>query len=665
MKQEWLSSHARNLCALCMVVLFSACSHSARRETTDEEDTAQADAGPTSQLEAAERVQTERDASVRTSKPDAADAPTLRTIVPKKLTAGDTFHVECESSPQLTAAEPSAPSFEPASAVEERAGSWRALRAGKVIVRCALQVEHETLMGEPAELMIEPGKLSKLETKLDKRELRAGDEAKVRCNGEDDFGNATTDPDITRVIMPSAAGNTLEGETLRVKRAGEYTVLCQHPRAKVAAQTIHVLPGLPSSVIISTDPVRAEQRPNETVKLIARAEDDFHNEVKDATITLAVDPADPTDSNTPARFERVTDDTFRFQEGTHAIEASVTSPTQADQPVTAHLDLHVDGGAPRIFCDAPLDGASIVSAEGHTQLTGRVADGSGIAQLTVNGEPVSVQGGSFSHEVPVAYGVNMVEITAVDGVGTRNHKLCSFSAASQWAQGVATRTLRMQLGPSAIDDRERAAPPSSIADLLQTAIESAAFHDAIDKKLQERPDLKPSSCDQSILGGCVMRSGVQYRGLELGGPPALSLQLVEGGLAGHAFLGVVDRVAQAFLLDLVLVEVAVHEHVHGVGEVRIGHFLLVEHEELELLVGLVHGLRVGAGEEVLQFHLHGGGVAAALVVLRAEHDHRVLAHHEHVAAAQFLSDFHRSVRNVFHPPPGGVSEKPFILTPYR
>ena len=52
------------------------------------------------------------------------------------------------------------------------------------------------------------------------------------------------------------------------------------------------------------------------------------------------------------------------------------------------------------------------------------------------------------------------------------------------------------------------------------------------------------------------------------------LAVVERELAGEAVLEVVERVAHVLLLDLVLVELAVHEHVHRVGEVRVRHFLL-------------------------------------------------------------------------------------------
>ena len=77
-----------------------------------------------------------------------------------------------------------------------------------------------------------------------------------------------------------------------------------------------------------------------------------------------------------------------------------------------------------------------------------------------------------------------------------------------------------------------------------------------------------------------------------------------------------------------------------IGEVAVGHFLAIEDEVFELVVSAINGFRAGTGEQVLQLHLHHGGVAAALGVFSLQHNHRFLADHHHVAGAQFLCDFH-------------------------
>lgn len=119
------------------------------------------------------------------------------------------------------------------------------------------------------------------------------------------------------------------------------------------------------------------------------------------------------------------------------------------------------------------------------------------------------------------------------------------------------------------------------------------------------------------------------------------LAVVEGHFHGHAVFQVGDGVAHVLGLDLVLVVLGVHEHIHRVGEVGVGALLLVEDDLLHLVVGLEHKFSAGAIQQVLHLHAHGGGTTAAAAVFGLQHDHRVLALHDHVAGADFLSEFHR------------------------
>jgi hypothetical protein len=86
---------------------------------------------------------------------------------------------------------------------------------------------------------------------------------------------------------------------------------------------------------------------------------------------------------------------------------------------------------------------------------------------------------------------------------------------------------------------------------------------------------------------------------------------------------------------------SVHADVHRIGEVGIGAFLLVQDDLVHLVVGLEHDFGAEVVQQALELHAHGGGVAAAAAVFGLEHDHRVFAMHDHVAGADFLSDFHK------------------------
>ncbi len=58
------------------------------------------------------------------------------------------------------------------------------------------------------------------------------------------------------------------------------------------------------------------------------------------------------------------------------------------------------------------------------------------------------------------------------------------------------------------------------------------------------------------------------------------------------------------------------------------------------LSSAVHDFSPAAGQQVPEFHLDDGGVAARFVVFGLLHDHRIPADHHDVAGADFLCDFH-------------------------
>ena len=119
------------------------------------------------------------------------------------------------------------------------------------------------------------------------------------------------------------------------------------------------------------------------------------------------------------------------------------------------------------------------------------------------------------------------------------------------------------------------------------------------------------------------------------------LAVVEHDFQFHAVFQVVQCVAHVFGFDFVLVEFGVHADVHGFSEVGVGAILLVQNDLVELVVGLKDHFGVEVGDQALELHAYGGRVAAAAAVFGLQDNHWVLAVHDDVAGADFLSDFHR------------------------
>ena len=116
--------------------------------------------------------------------------------------------------------------------------------------------------------------------------------------------------------------------------------------------------------------------------------------------------------------------------------------------------------------------------------------------------------------------------------------------------------------------------------------------------------------------------------------------VVELYFAGHAVFQVVQCVAHVFGFDFVLVEFAIHEDVHGVGEVGVGAFLVIENDLFHFVVSLEDDFGAHVAQQGFEFHAHGGRATAATGVFGFENDHGVFAVHDDVAGADFLGDFH-------------------------
>jgi hypothetical protein len=103
-----------------------------------------------------------------------------------------------------------------------------------------------------------------------------------------------------------------------------------------------------------------------------------------------------------------------------------------------------------------------------------------------------------------------------------------------------------------------------------------------------------------------------------------------------------QRVAQVLFFDFVLVVLFVHEDVQRIGEVRVGHRLLVQHDDVELVVAAEHVFQRSVGQKILHLPLVGEARAARAVDVGAQHDERLGIDHDDVADTDFFCGFHRS-----------------------
>lgn len=405
-------------------------------------------------------------------------------------------------------------------------GSYLAQRAGALEVHCvvpSLGLTDES----PAVVEITPGPAAETMAELDQDSIQAGDEVEVRCSGRDRFGNLIPGLDAEVLLTPRSEGTEIKGHDVTVRKAQAYEVVCDHPRAMPQPAELVVGPGPPEQIAIAVLPPLRAHFPGDIVNVTTNVQDRFGNPVPDLHVELSADAESDA--------ERPQEDQFRFvQEGTHRITATLPDSALDGEPLRTSVEVLIDGSAPAIRCDYPQDGLMLeADAEGKVAFRGVVADPSGVERVEVNGEPVELDADKLGVELKTEYGVNFARIEATDTVGRTASRLCAFLVAPSWLgeSEVARHAVSLSLPAAAFDDGDREDDLDSLSDLLHAALRSESLRDTVDGQLLEHPILKPSACDESILGGCILRSEVRYENVQIMGEPSVSVTLVADGIA--------------------------------------------------------------------------------------------------------------------------------------
>jgi hypothetical protein len=460
----------------------------------------------------------------------------VETVAPTSVRAGDILMVSCllvdemgESFAPPAGVEPTL-RFVPSTSVErESDGNYRAIRAGSVEVACtftSLRLTDET----PAVVQILPGPAARVVTTIEPDSITAGETATAGCEIYDAYGNFVEAETPSVRSEPADGANTFDGLTGTFQRAGRFDVSCDVPGADVTPASLEVVPALPASLLIARAPDQPVYGIGQVIEIQRLVADRFGNPITDVMVPVVSAPFGPELG------QELGDGRFRFlRDGRYVLTATVAPPTQDDIPLTASTEVIVDGNGPAIDCEDPLDGAILDLTPGGTlTFRGSVSDLTGILEARVNGTPVTLgRGGAFSTTLTTRYGINFVDISAVDGTGRESSRTCAFLVANTWAPDdrTASDMLSLRLRQAAFDDTVRTGGLNSLADVLHTVLNSSGLRDTLHTSLLAANPLKPSSCDQGgPFGTCLLSSEVIYRDLQINGPNSTSLSLVDGGL---------------------------------------------------------------------------------------------------------------------------------------
>ena len=134
------------------------------------------------------------------------------------------------------------------------------------------------------------------------------------------------------------------------------------------------------------------------------------------------------------------------------------------------------------------------------------------------------------------WGLNVHDIIASDGENETS-TFCAYYAADRFAVPNLPMldSLQLRLGQGAVDDGAPDAPLQSLGDALRRVINSQGLTDTVDRAAAAQNPIVPNECRARVLGICLFRLGVEYRGYENRGPNQFTLSLVDNGFRVRVF----------------------------------------------------------------------------------------------------------------------------------
>jgi hypothetical protein len=458
----------------------------------------------------------------------------LDTHAPARVKAGEAIYVVClVTDDDITRMVPGKIKVDDEANVQFVGDTIVARKVSTVAVQCSVP-DWDLVDETPASVQIVAGDPSYVVTTITPDPVTAGETATATCEVYDSSGNPITDATPTLAITPVEAGNTITGLEAEMTRAGHYAAICELPGAQSNNAPFDVIPALPANLALAKLPNNMLHTLGEVVTITHVVTDRFGNEITNANVSVG-----STGITGQGPIIALPPDAFRYNgEGRYRVTGAVTDPTDGDVPVTAELELLVNSVGPRIECN---NDQTMVNMTPGAQLTlvGNANDVNGVTSIAVNGTNVAIgANNSFSAAVTTRFGMNFVDVTAVDDFGATTSKVCTFLVANRWAPGMAGDGISLKLTQEGVDDSVRTDGFDSFADILYAVLNSQGIRTALHDALNANPNLKPESCDSETcaLGVCACwySSGITYLGSNISGPNTVSLTLINGGLRVNA-----------------------------------------------------------------------------------------------------------------------------------
>lgn len=409
---------------------------------------------------------------------------------------------------------------------QDTTGAVFAKRAGEASVRCSAPTLG-LVDATPEVIQIVPGPVVRVVTQLAAESTYAGQPVGTACIGFDAFDNPVAEFPHDLTISPSGAGTSVAADSVTANIAGNYDVSCVVPGIEqIDSDSLLVLPALPASLLVHLEPERPYYWIDQEVTIVADAYDLFGNRVDDASFSYSATPSIPSPSS--ARYQFVAD-------GSYTLTAQVTSATHQDIPLSKSVQVVVNTTGPAIECmrvDAPsqsLDAYMIVQGPGNVVVPVRASDAFEVQSVTIAGRAATFDAasGNYRATVPFDFGMNFIDVVAVDEHGVENSTTCFVLAAGQYGGETSHMggAVALRLDPRAVSDGNTAVL-DSLNDILQTVIRSNELRALVDGGLLGANPINDGGC-----GFFACNPDVNYNAGTLNwNTPSSSIALINGGL---------------------------------------------------------------------------------------------------------------------------------------
>jgi hypothetical protein len=514
-------SYRLRLCALLTTFALAACAE-------------QDGATPNTMVTPDAAAEAAVDAPVVEAGPDTTPT-TIETSAPARVRAGEELRVECTLRNRAgdvvtpTGMTPEV-RFDPAASVRRDGMRTVASRVGTVTSRCALG---SLVDATPASTEITVGAAARITTRVTPAAITAGGSAMVACAVTDAEGNPLADARPTVATMPTGEGVMVAGNTVSATRAGTYSVACQLAGATGDAAMLEVSPALPASLRIARVPDQAVYAVDDEVEIASVVQDRYGNRIAMPMLRHASEPMGGREVR-PGRFQY-------NAEGRYTVTVQVTGPTEGGRALRETTSFVVDSNGPAITCTG--DATMVDLAPGAAlPVRGMLTDTSGVRSVRVGGQMVQAgTGGAFTGSVPARWGMNFVEVRAIDTLGQENVRTCTFLVSDTWQAEASHLTdgVSLQLTQAAMDDGDPVSPITSLDDILQTVLNSPGLSQQLHTSLRAaNPLYDDCALRPCVLGvcTCLARARIEYVDRELNGPNVTGLTLVDGGLRARVRL---------------------------------------------------------------------------------------------------------------------------------